>query len=64
MTSTTAHRFSWTTAGDGRPIPRLLPVSRTWSALPIHHQLRGFEATEVQRTALGERLAAYGKYFE
>ena len=32
--------------------------------LPIHHQLRGFEATEVQRTALGERLAAYGKYFE
>ena len=32
--------------------------------LPIHHQLRGFEATEVQRTALGERLAAYDKYFE
>ena len=32
--------------------------------LPIHHQLRDFEATEAQRKALGEHLAAYGTYFE
>lgn len=32
--------------------------------LPIHHQLRDFAATEAQRTALGEHLAAYGNYFE
>lgn len=32
--------------------------------LPIHHQLRDFAATEEQRTALGEHLAAYGNYFE
>lgn len=32
--------------------------------LPIHHQLRDFEATEAQRQALGEHLAAYGTYFE
>lgn len=32
--------------------------------VPIHHQLRDFEATEAQRTALGEHLAAYGNYFE
>ncbi|MBK9273651.1 MAG: hypothetical protein IPM49_03820 [Flavobacteriales bacterium] len=32
--------------------------------LPIHHQLREFEATDVQRNALGEHLAAYGNYFE
>lgn len=32
--------------------------------LPIHHQLRDFAATEAQRSALGEQLAAYGNYFE
>lgn len=32
--------------------------------LPIHHQLRDFEATETQREALGEHLAAYDNYFE
>lgn len=32
--------------------------------LPIHHQLRDFEATEAQRQALGDHLAAYGTYFE
>lgn len=32
--------------------------------LPIHHQLRDFEATEAQRQALGEHLAVYGTYFE
>jgi hypothetical protein len=32
--------------------------------LPIHRQLRDFEATEPQRTALREYLAAYGTYFE
>ena len=32
--------------------------------LPIHHQLRDFAATEAQRIALGEHLAAYGNYFK
>jgi hypothetical protein len=32
--------------------------------LPIHHQLREFAATEAQRSALGEHLAAYGNSFE
>ncbi len=32
--------------------------------LPIHHQLRDFAATEAQRSAMGEHLAAYSNYFE
>ncbi len=32
--------------------------------LPIHHQLRDFEATEAQRTTLREHLDAYGNYFQ
>lgn len=32
--------------------------------LPIHQQLRDFQGTGPEREALGQRLAAYGTYFE